>query len=152
MPVCLWAHKGEAMGLLETDADNVAETIERKWTPSRPGLPESDYEKEIYEFCHKVEPGENFHRQYTIGKSRADIFVKFKHGAKVAIEVKKDLTDRNDYHRLIGQVYEYLTECEVEVVVVLCGKSDPALVKLTKNAIKFLGQYAGRKANFIHKH
>lgn len=139
------------MGLLEKDADNVADAIDKNWTPSKSGLGEADYEKEIYDFCHKEAPEENFHRQYTIGKSRADLFVKFKDGAKVAIEVKSNLTDRNDYHRLVGQIYEYLTECEVEVVLVVVGKGDHALVKLAKGAIEFLSRYSDKKARFVHK-
>ena len=138
------------MGFFENDAEDIKYLV-KKWQPSNPGLTEAEYEKELYEFLHKEAPKETFHRQYSIGKSKADIYVHIRHGAKVVIELKKDLTDRNEYHRLIGQVYEYLTECEVEVVVVACGKNDPALIKLTDKACGFFYEFTSRKAYFVEK-
>lgn len=52
--------------------------------------------------------------------------------------MKADLTDRQEYHRVIGQLWTYATDCECDVVLVLCGRSDPALVKLAEQYVEFL--------------
>lgn len=132
------------MGFLERDADNIVSAI-KNWPPQA-AQSEAEYEAALYAHLNAEFPLEVFQRQYALGRTRADLFVAFKNGAKVAIEVKRDLAARNEYHRTIGQVYEYLTEWKVEVVLVLCGENDPAVEKLLERAVKFLGSGVRRKA------
>lgn len=130
------------MGFFETDADNVVKIV-HAWTP-KPARSEAGYETALYEVLHAAFPEERFEKQYANGKTRADIFVAFRRGAKVVVELKRNLTDRSEAHRLIGQMYEYVSEWKAEVVVVLCGKNDPAAVKLIKEAgAIFASAFAG---------
>jgi len=97
---------------------------------------EAANEEALYGFLnHALGRTAVVYKQYSFAKTRADLFVEFKDGGRVAVEVKANLTDRNEYHRLIGQIYAYLIEWKCHVVLVLCGECDPALVKLTHDAV-----------------
>ena len=136
------------MGFTEVDADNVRDAL---LVFRDTGLKnEAAYEKAIYEHLHRVFPKENFHRQYANAKTRADIYVEFIKGAKVVVEVKCGLDKRVEYHRLLGQSWEYMFEWKAEVVIALCGKSDPSLVKLTDTAISHFADRLARKAHVVH--
>lgn len=136
------------MGLTETDADNVRDAL-RKWKALDLGT-EAQYEKAIYDYLNRAFPNEVFHRQYAKAKTKADIYVEFKQGARVVIEVKCKLSARGEYHRLIGQSWEYLREWKSELVLCLCGESDPALVKLTREALEVLGRsQSSRKVHLL---
>jgi len=138
------------MGAWETDADNIRDAL-AKWTPPLESTGEAQFEDALYAYLNKYFPDEVVHRQYSRGKTRADLYVEFKGGAKVAVELKRNLVDRGEYHRLIGQTYEYLREWKVEVVVVICGESDPSLVKLAREAVTFLGNVVGLKQHLVEK-
>jgi hypothetical protein len=140
------------MGLTEKDVDNVEEKI-KLWTPCWYAT-EKEYEDALYRHLN-ASFDDKFERQYWHGKTRADIYVEFKDGAKVAVELKRDLQDRGDYHRLIGQLWEYVTEWKVEALVILCGENDPALVKNVEAFVKFLrsnqpGNSSNKKVRFVH--
>jgi len=135
------------MGLTEKDVDNVRDAL-AEWKPGR--LPsEKSYEDSAYAYLNKSFARDKFERQYARGKTRADIYVSFKDGATVAIELKYAIKDRAEYHRLLGQIYEYVSEWSVEVLVVLCGDNDPALVKNIDGYVRFMKDNAGRKVRLI---
>ena len=90
-------------------------------------------------------PRERFEREFWHAKTRADVYVKFSDGAKVAVEVKHNLQDRSEFHRLVGQVYEYVVEWQVEVVVLLTGKSDPELMKCVQMFCSWLHRTERKK-------
>lgn len=136
------------MGLLETDAENIRDVLTR-WKPP-PCTSEREYEVLVYEYLHERFPKEVFHRQYAHAKTRADIYVQFRDGAKVVVEVKFDLSERGEYHRLMGQTFEYMFEWKAEVVVVLCGRTDPSLVKLFQVFLDTVAEAMGRKARLVH--
>lgn len=136
------------MGLTEKDVDNVREILaswKPAWCPS-----EKEYEDAAYKYLNESFPKDKFERQYWRGKTKADLYVEFKDAAKVVVEMKRDLKDRGEYHRLIGQVYEYLTEWKVEVLVVLCGDNDPALTKNVENFVVFMNEHVKPKVRFLH--
>jgi hypothetical protein len=64
--------------------------------------------------------------------------------------LKRDLQERGEYHRLIGQVYEYLTEWNTEALIILCGDSDPALTKNVERFVTFMNEKQKRKVRFLH--
>lgn len=137
------------MGLWERDVDTVIEKLEA-WSPARAGS-EREYEEALYKHLNDAFPQEPFKRQYKFAQTSADLFIHFKPGAKVAVEVKADLVDRNEYHRLLGQVMTYLFEWECEVLVIVCGSSDPVLVKLARTTIGFLNSKHDLKVRFVEK-
>lgn len=124
-----WHHDGN-------DAENLRKAIAEM--SLEPADREAGYEEQIYRHLNNKYRKEKFYRQYARANSTADIFVECVDGAKVAIEVKKDLVTRAEYQRLVGQVYSYVTEWKCEVVLVICGESDPLLVRLTEDAMKFM--------------
>jgi len=135
------------MGIWETDVDNVLDRI-KKWKPGTLAT-EAEYEEALYAFLHEEFPKEVFIRQYIHSKTRADIYVHFNDAAQVAVEVKAHLTDRNEYHRMLGQLWTYTHEWKCEVVLVVCGTNDPALVKLAERYISFLDGNQDKKVRFI---
>lgn len=136
------------MGIFFFDADDVRDAF-AKWKPASCET-EALYEAAIYEFLHAQMPKAIFHRQYTHAKTKADIYVEFPNGgSRVVIEVKCKLVTRPEYHRLIGQSWEYLREWKAELVVCICGDSDPALVKLTDEALKVFASNQGRTAHVL---
>ncbi|MBZ0116343.1 MAG: hypothetical protein K8H88_05095 [Sandaracinaceae bacterium] len=136
------------MGVFQVDADNIRDAL-KTWKPASLKT-EAQYEKAIYEHLHAAFPGEVIHRQYANAKTKADLYVDFKNGgARVVTEVKCKLASRGEYHRLIGQSWEYLREWKCELVVCLCGDNDPALVKLAAEALGFLGENLNRKVHVL---
>jgi len=126
------------MGWIDNDADDVVEMIEA-WRPGPLGV-EAAYEDALYTYISKkLGKGHVARRQFWAANSRADILIDFgDDDPKVAVELKADLTDRNEYHRVLGQMWTYATDCQCDAVLVLCGKCDPALVKLAENYVEFL--------------
>jgi hypothetical protein len=137
------------VGIIEYDvADLVEDAL--AWKPMSVET-EREYEEQLYNFLHARHEPEKFYRKYARANTEADIFIEsFKSGASVAIELKRDLVSRNEYHRLIGQTYAYLTEWKCEVLLVLCGQNDPVLVKLTREAAAFFSQYL-KKVRVVEK-
>lgn len=138
------------MGFLEMDVDDVVEALEQ-WVPIPNASREKDFEEDLYRFLNEKFPSHVFQQQYKMGNTSADLFVEFRGGARVAVEVKASLTDRNEYHRLLGQAITYLREWKTEVVFVLCGACDPALTKLARDHIVFLNANTSKKARFVAK-
>jgi hypothetical protein len=136
------------MGIVLDDADDVIEKMVAGWVPV-PGGDELANEESLYDFLNRAFEKFVVHRQYAHAKTRADLLVDFEESGRVAVEVKANLTDRNEYHRLIGQVYSYLTEWNVHVVLVLCGRCDASLVKLVTKAIKFLNAKCPQQARLF---
>jgi hypothetical protein len=136
------------MGVFERDVDNVRNELVA-WTPVALAL-EKDYEDAAYRYLNDRFPKDKFERQYARGRTRADLYVDFSDGATVAIELKRDLQDRGEYHRLIGQVWEYLTEWRVEALIVLCGDTDPALRKNIERFVDFVNAHQKYKLRFLH--
>jgi hypothetical protein len=134
------------MGLFVYDADDVVGAVE-EWQAKC--STEEEYEDSLARHLNGKFGKPIFHRQYFVGKSRADIFVQFQGGAAVAIEVKCNLVDRLEYLRLIGQIYEYLNVSDVELVIVLCGENDPSIEKLIRDAVSFFNEHHGNKVRFV---
>lgn len=135
------------MGVFETDADDIRDALK---TLNVPALKtEAQYEKAIYDHLHTVFPLDVFHRQYAYAKTKADIYVEFHKGAHVVVEVKRNLTTRAEYHRLIGQSWEYMREWQAELVVCLCGECDPSLIKLVAEAVGALASTQRKKAHVL---
>jgi hypothetical protein len=111
---------------------------------------ERDYEDAAYKYLNGCFPKDKFERQYSRSKTKADLYFEFKDAAKVVVEMKRDLKERGEYHRLVGQVYEYLAEWKVEVLVVLCGDNDPALAKNVENFIVFMNEHVKPKVRYLH--
>jgi len=138
------------MGIWESDADTVIKAM-KLWDPAVCKR-ERDFESSLYGFLNKALPKEVFHRQWSFAKTTADIYVELKEGTKVAIEVKAGLEGRNEFHRLLGQAWVYALEWNVDVVIVLCGKSDPALAKSAARYADWLDEKVRgmQKIRFIH--
>ena len=127
------------MGVIELDADDVVEAV-KGWCPG-PCLSEARCQASLLRYLQMRFPRSTFSLEYPIGDGRADIFAEFRTrlgpGAKVIVELKYNLNDRNEYLRLLGQLQEYVGMSTAEVVVVLCGETrsewaEQILARLTK--------------------
>ena len=97
----------------------VIEVIE-SWQP-KDCKTEKDYEKSLLLELRQQLVKQTIQTQYGSGRQRVDIVVH----KKVPIEIKKDLKSTGAYHRLLGQLEEYLQDWD-HMILVLCGviKSD----------------------------
>jgi hypothetical protein len=118
------------MGILEYDADDLVEAI-KEWTPG-PAFSEARCADSLRRHLNTRFAPRVVAREHRVGRGRADLFISFKDalgfGANVAIELKFGLTTMNEYHRLIGQLADYVHH-GLEVVVVLCGPTSAELSK-----------------------
>lgn len=136
------------MGILTHDADDIISKLE-DWHPQTLRS-EKEYEVALYEFLNREFPDHVFHQQYTNAKTRADIFVDFgEQGDKVAIELKADLQDRGELHRLMGQLFEYVHVWGSDAILVLCGKSDPASAKIAREFVAMLNNAHNEKVRIL---
>lgn len=104
----------------------ILETVSRHIRDWRPGLldTEREYEASLYGFLHEVMTDTQITRQFAVGRVRADIVV----GDHTLIEIKNCLDNTGKYHRLIGQITDF-EDWGRDVLVVLCGRTDPHLRK-----------------------
>jgi hypothetical protein len=99
------------------------------WKPAE--LPtEIDYHKSMETFLRERFPKARVEREYRHNGTTADLFVSlekllFKY--ELYVEVKRNLTKKTDYDRLVGQVAA-LSPRKFPVLVVLCGKTDDRYV------------------------
>lgn len=139
------------MGFLTYDADDIIQVI-NAWRPRAPSN-EKGYEEALYKYLHDKFPRFNLHRQYAVGKTIADIYVDFKAGGgenhNVAIELKADLSDRTEFHRLCGQLFEYAQVWKGDCVLVLCGETEPSLFKLAAAYVDMLNDRYSTKARLV---
>jgi hypothetical protein len=122
-----------------------------KWTIPPDAANEKACEKALEGYLHRGFPKEIFQRQYKQGNTSSDLRLKAEGtGNQVAIELKYQLTSRAEYHRLIGQLWTYVTEWEHDAILVICGESDTTLVRQAERFADFLSSHA-RKTRVIAK-
>ncbi len=98
----------------------VAELI-KAWQPLNCRT-EKDYEDSLYSHLRNALPGIVVTPQYAFGRARTDLVV----GDKVAIEIKLNLQDTSEFHRLLGQILQF-KKWKGRFLVLLIGSSDPHL-------------------------
>jgi hypothetical protein len=121
------------------------------WTIPGDATSERTCEKALETYLHKLFPKEIFQRQYKQGNTSSDLRVKVDASRlQIAIELKYQLTSRAEYHRLIGQLWTYVSEWEHEAILVLCGDCDTTLVRQAERFAKFLSEHT-RKVRVVTK-
>lgn len=103
-------------------ADTVATLVE-SWEPGTLKN-EKQYEDSLYDYILENLEGIEVIKQYGRGRMRADLVV----NDDVIIELKNNLDATSKCQRLIGQLSDY-KEWDGPIIVVLCGKTDPNLLK-----------------------
>lgn len=103
----------------------------------RPGaLPsERAYRDALFELLHAAKPdGCRVEREYRHEGTTADLYVHwvgYLFNAEVYFELKRDLRSKSECDRLVGQL-EGLKPDKHKILVVLCGKTDTALLDRVK--------------------
>jgi hypothetical protein len=107
-------------------------SILEKWRP--PSMKtELEYRNALIERLRKFLPEyAKIEKEYRHGGTTIDLYVRCKTGFppsddEVLFELKRNLTKKTDFDRLVGQI-EGLDPKENDVFVVLFGERDPALV------------------------
>ncbi|MGH7596107.1 MAG: hypothetical protein ACREOI_07120 [bacterium] len=124
---------------LWNNVDAVVSLIQR-WNPKNCKT-EKDHEKSLYEYLHKEFDTIQVTKQYAKGRIKADLVIGGEKG--IIIEIKRNLTARAEYQRLIGQLVEY-KEWAGSVIVLLAGSIDLNFKKQleksseTENKVQFL--------------
>lgn len=111
------------------DPLDMVEGLIKKWKP-KGCKTEKQYEVSLYDFMHSELQEVQVTKQFAKGRIRADIVV----GDKVIVELKNNLDTTSKYQRLIGQLVEY-EAWDGDIVILLCGKTDPNLLKDLKKYI-----------------
>ena len=108
------------MGLITWDADDVLAAMER-WRPNS-SIGRKTMRTRCTPTLHEAFPKAMIHRQYYMAKTCADIYVDFGDGCKkVVVELKADLNDRGEFHRLFGQMFEYTSVWRADSIL-YCGR------------------------------
>ncbi|MCL4549674.1 MAG: hypothetical protein M1495_14010 [Bacteroidetes bacterium] len=92
---------------------------------------EKDYENSLYNFLHLNLPNTQITKQFAKGRIKADIVI----DEKYIVELKNKLNSRNNYQRLIGQLFEY-KKWEGSIILLLIGEVDQNFIKEIKSFIK----------------
>jgi hypothetical protein len=126
------------MGVFELDADTIKKAIE--WGDPGTCFSEVRCRDSLLRHLREAFPKRKFEPEFRLGRGRADIFVDLKDwtgfGAKVVIELKYNLRTNAEYHRLVGQIGDYVGVGKAEILVVLCGKTDPSLAALVVERLR----------------
>ena len=128
------------MGFIEHDAETVVQAIS-DWNPGI-SFSEATCHRALAQHLRIKFPRKAVLVEHPIGRGRADIFIDFKDwtgfGAKVVVELKYDLQTLNEYHRLVGQLGDYVGIADADVLVVLCGKTKAELASLVLQRVRDL--------------
>jgi len=98
------------------------EDLIRSWSPRRCST-HDDYKNSLYNYLRDNLTRPRVEKEYGIGRTSIDIAV----GDKVAIEIKLNFNKTTEFHRLKGQLDDYLKEFD-KAIIVFCGDCDEALV------------------------
>jgi hypothetical protein len=108
--------------------DTVVNLI-HEWTPER--LPkELKYRDSLATFLRERLPRAIVEKEYRHSGTTSDLYVEcsgFLRTSEVFIELKRDLMQKNQLDRLIGQL-ESLNPRKHRIIVVLCGNTKPELL------------------------
>ena len=108
--------------------DTVVNLI-HQWQPDR--LPkELKYRDSLAEFLRKRLPQAIVEKEYRHSGTTSDLYVEctgFLRSTEVFIELKRNLLQKNQLDRLIGQL-ESLKPSKHRIIVVLCGETKPELL------------------------
>jgi hypothetical protein len=92
---------------------------------------EKDFENSLYKSLHKELSDVQITKQYAVGRVKADILV----GEDIIIELKLNLSKRDQFQRLIGQLEEY-KKWKGRVILLLIGETEPNFRKQLKKMSK----------------
>lgn len=109
-------------------AGNVRKLIE-EWRPRR-CTTEKDYERSLVRYLQANLEGKDVVPQYASGRVRGDIVV----DEQILIEIKTKLDSTAKLQKLLGQIELYEREWKKQVIVVICGETDPNLAKQIRNS------------------
>lgn len=130
--------------------DTVANLI-HEWKPDK--LPkELKYRDSLANFLRERLPRAIVEKEYRHSGTTSDLYVEcsgFLRTSEVFIELKRDLLQKNQLDRLIGQL-ESLNPRKHRIIVVLCGETKPEL--LTRLRLQYAGladDYFGLKTMVI---
>lgn len=99
---------------------------------------EKKYEDSLYDYLMEGLEGVDVVKQYGKGRLRADLVV----NDNIIIELKHNMDSTGKHQRLVGQLDEY-KQWEGPVFIVLCGKTDPNLLKKIKKYASDQGDLHG---------
>jgi hypothetical protein len=120
-----WNEFSFAMAPITTLGDLIA-----RWKPVDCGS-EKQYEESLYQFLHAEFPTTRIVRQYHRGTQHIDLLI----GKEVGVELKYNLHKQTEFHRLKGQLDDYL-EWEISVLIVLAGATEPDMKKRLDEWVK----------------
>lgn len=119
--------------------------ILKNWRPPTMKT-ELDYRNALFERLRNALPeSAKIEKEYRHGGTTVDLYVRCKEGfpasdTEVFFELKRNLTKKNEFDRLVGQI-EGLGPRENVIFVILFGERDPALVgRLKKRYAEFLDE------------
>ena len=124
------------------DGEQMIASLIEKWRPKGCKV-EKDYERSLYDFLHNNLEDLQITKQFARARIRADLAVE----DKIIIELKNNLDNTSKYHRLIGQLSDY-EEWGGPVFLVLCGKTEPNLLKEVRKQIEKRNGTLAHSINF----
>jgi hypothetical protein len=105
----------------------------KDWTPGDLKN-ERAYRDSLAEYIQECAPEAHIECEYRHLGTTIDIFVKWKgifSDDQIFIELKRNLTQKTEFNRLVGQIEDLQPE-KHNVIIVLCGTTSPALLNRLK--------------------
>ncbi len=116
--------------------DNLVPVVE-EWAPGELS-DELKYRNSLADYLRECAPEARIEKEYRDGGTTADLFLKWQgivQSEEVFFELKYNLSKKAAYDRLIGQVHA-LDPKKRNILIVLCGKTDPALAGRLKDQLR----------------
>ena len=128
--------------------------VMKDWAPTT--LPtERDYQGSLVSYLREKFPGARVDPEYRHNGTTADLMLSwsgiFTGTHRVYFELKRNLTRKAEFDRLVGQI-EDLKPSDNSVVVVLCGQCDPQYVeRLRERYAESTGGLFGHATAIVEK-
>lgn len=133
------------LGGLDLFLNGIVSAIGRLLARWEPGEFENEkkYQESLFNFLSEALPSCLIRREYPEGGAIIDLYLRrsgFFGRDEVFFEVKKELSSKAEFNRLVGQLMD-MEPKRRKIIVVLCGKTDPSYVHRLKGHFKeFLGE------------
>jgi hypothetical protein len=132
-----------------SEADRVVAGLSSWQPPADPRR--STCVESVYDFIRERFPEQIVSRQAFAGQVPADILVKFRQGGTLAIEIKADLRDVNECYQLVGELFEHALRGDAQLVILLCGSYDVALVNRVRQAAAHVSHCLAARVELLSK-
>lgn len=124
--------------------DSASKEITKNWHP--PFLnTEIDLRDDLERFLREASPDAHIETEYRHLGTTCDLFLRypgFFSPSRLYVEIKLNLQAKSEFDRLLGQL-EQMEPRDNNVLIILCGETDPSLLSRVRTRMEKYTGYAG---------